>query len=111
MGSLRLLKETRPATGTADGLRQKQLRAIADLKEIRMAVQLFYLQHSRLPSGLAEIAGEFRGNRVPKDPWGREYVFKATGRALFDLHCLGADGKPGGEGAARDLFHKSKPDK
>lgn len=42
--------------------------------------------------------------RVPKDPWGNEYVYLSPGqRGDFDLYSLGADGQPGGEGFNADV--------
>jgi general secretion pathway protein G len=43
---------------------------------------------------------------VPKDPWGREYLYESPGRVnpqSYDLQSLGADGKPGGEGDDADI--------
>lgn len=41
---------------------------------------------------------------LPKDPWGNDYQYLNPGvRAEFDLFSLGADGRPGGEGAAADI--------
>ena len=44
---------------------------------------------------------------VPKDPWGREYVYVAPGRVNpegYDLLSYGADGKAGGEGENADIL-------
>ena len=43
---------------------------------------------------------------VPKDPWGREYVYIAPGRVnpqSYDLLSYGADGRAGGEGENADI--------
>ena len=41
---------------------------------------------------------------LPADPWGRAYQYLNPGRhGDFDLYSLGADGQPGGEGAAADI--------
>jgi general secretion pathway protein G len=43
---------------------------------------------------------------VPKDPWGRDYLYLSPGRVNpqgYDLQSLGADGKPGGEGEDADI--------
>jgi general secretion pathway protein G len=43
---------------------------------------------------------------VPKDPWGREYLYVSPGRVNpqgYDLQSLGADGKPGGAGDDADI--------
>ena len=43
---------------------------------------------------------------VPKDPWGREYLYVSPGRVnpqSYDLQTYGADGRPGGEGENADI--------
>jgi general secretion pathway protein G len=43
---------------------------------------------------------------IPKDPWGREYLYLSPGRVnpqSYDLQSLGADGKPGGEDENADI--------
>ncbi len=42
--------------------------------------------------------------RLPKDPWDREYLFLQPGEhGEYDLYTLGADGQPGGEEANADI--------
>jgi general secretion pathway protein G len=42
--------------------------------------------------------------RLPKDPWGREYRYLNPGRhGEIDIYSLGADGEPGGEGNDADI--------
>lgn len=41
---------------------------------------------------------------LPKDPWGQPYQYLQPGvKGEFDLFTLGADGKPGGDGAESDI--------
>lgn len=41
---------------------------------------------------------------LPKDPWGREYEYRAPGQyGDFDLYSLGADGVEGGEDDNADI--------
>ncbi|HEY0975587.1 MAG TPA: type II secretion system major pseudopilin GspG [Solimonas sp.] len=41
---------------------------------------------------------------LPRDPWGNPYQYLHPGvRGEFDLFSLGADNRPGGEGAAGDI--------
>ena len=43
-------------------------------------------------------------NKVPLDPWKHPYQYNSPGReAPFEVLCLGADGREGGEGADRDI--------
>lgn len=42
--------------------------------------------------------------RLPKDPWGRDYLYLNPGRqGEFDIYSVGADGEPGGEGGNADI--------
>ena len=42
--------------------------------------------------------------RLPKDPWGRDYRYLNPGRhGDIDIYSLGADGEPGGEGNDADV--------
>ena len=42
--------------------------------------------------------------RLPKDPWGRDYRYLNPGRrGEIDIYSLGADGEPGGEGNDSDI--------
>ena len=51
----------------------------------------------RLPGKWRE-GGYLEKNKVPKDPWGNEYVYLCPGiHDDFDLISYGGDGEPGGE--------------
>ena len=42
--------------------------------------------------------------RLPKDPWGRDYRYLNPGlHGEIDIYSLGADGEPGGEGNDADV--------
>ena len=42
--------------------------------------------------------------KVPSDPWGRPYQYKAPGaKAEFEITSLGRDGQPGGSGDDADI--------
>ncbi|KQQ46328.1 type II secretion system protein GspG [Duganella sp. Leaf126] len=42
--------------------------------------------------------------KVPSDPWGRAYQYKAPGaKADFEITSLGRDGQPGGSGEDADI--------
>jgi len=57
------------------------------------------------PSGADRWNGPYlKKTVVPKDPWGREYVYRKPGEnGPYDLVSLGADGTEGGEGEDRDV--------
>jgi general secretion pathway protein G len=85
--------------------RARVTRAIGDLRAIGLDVQQFHLRHTRYPTTLVEARPI-----VPKDPWGRPYVYTdlsqrgSRGRARkdgrlnpinsdFDLYSAGPDGR------------------
>ena len=91
----------------------RQAAAKAQINQIEGAVIEFQAHCSRLPRSLDELVNQpgdcpnwqgsyFRSKSVPKDPWGKEYVYRQEG-ADFEVICLGADGQEGGEGYNRDI--------
>ena len=56
------------------------------------------------PSGVTKWDGPYLKKKVPKDPWGHDYVYKCPGEhGDYDLYSLGADGEEGGEGENADI--------
>lgn len=50
--------------------------------------------------------GPYLKREVPKDPWGRPYVYVSPGRVnptSYDLYTLGRDGRIGGKGEDADI--------
>jgi general secretion pathway protein G len=44
-------------------------------------------------------------NEIPKDPWGKPYVYQCPGtHGEYDLYSYGADGTPGGEKENKDIL-------
>ena len=96
----------------------RRTKAIADLKGIEQALNLYRLDSGGYPTteqGLEELihrpdrppvprAWNPNGylERVPLDPWGHVYVYVADG-SRYTLKSLGADGVEGGEGTFADL--------
>jgi len=90
--------------------------AQADIKSLETALDMFYLDVGRYPNeeeGLKVLyqrpdnvpnwAGPYI-KKAPKDPWGRDYVYKFPGeRGAYDITSLGSDGQPGGEGENADV--------
>lgn len=62
------------------------------------------------PSGAASWRGPYLTKpELPKDPWGRDYVYRSPGQqGPFDLGSLGSDGTPGGQGDAADVGNISR---
>ena len=57
------------------------------------------------PSGVSSWRGPYLTKpELPKDPWGRDYVYRSPGQqGPFDLGSLGSDGTPGGQSDAADV--------
>jgi general secretion pathway protein G len=99
----------------------KVATAQAQVKLLRGAVESLRLDVGRYPTaeeGLALLArapsdprlaerwrGPYLEGAVPQDPWGRAYQYALPGAEgqPFALYSLGADGKTGGEGDAREI--------
>ncbi|MBL8551351.1 MAG: type II secretion system major pseudopilin GspG [Hyphomonadaceae bacterium] len=94
----------------------KRRTARLQISNLAASVDLFRIDVGRLPTdeeGLtalveapddgAEWLGPYLAkDRLPLDPWGRAYAFRRSGEA-FEILSYGADGRPGGEGAGRDI--------
>lgn len=50
-----------------------------------------------------------KGTKIPKDPWGNEYLYVPPGTAgdLPTIYTFGKDGRPGGEGDDADMDNHS----
>ncbi|MBB3372991.1 MULTISPECIES: type II secretion system major pseudopilin GspG [unclassified Novosphingobium] len=101
--------------------RAMAVKAQSDIATLEQALEMFRLDQGSYPSqaqGLAALreappdlavpetwrkGGYIQ--RLPKDPWGRPYLYRVPGRdgAPFALMSLGADGQPGGSGANADI--------
>lgn len=95
----------------------KQKAAQAQIQMLSTALDLFHLDVGRYPTddeglkvlvqkpdNLPQWSGPYLDKGVPKDPWGREYIYKFPGEhGTYDLSTLGADGAPGGEGENTDF--------
>lgn len=57
------------------------------------------------PTDVNQWAGPYMPQDIPKDPWGRDFVYKYPGDHGDepDIVCLGQDGQPGGEGLSADI--------
>ena len=82
------------------------------------ALDLYYLDNGRYPTsteGLGALAQKpegattwngpyLNGNLVPKDPWGRPYVYKFPGqRGAYDIVSLGPEGREGDAAIASNV--------
>lgn len=97
-------------------------KARVDITNLETALKLYKLDNGVYPTteqGLQALVeapetgtaprnwregGYLEKNRVPKDPWGNEFVYLSPGvKGDFDLSSYGADGLAGGEGINADI--------
>ncbi len=100
----------------------KAVKAKVDIVSIETALKLYKLDNGVYPTtdqGIAALVeepntepvpmnwkekGYLEKARVPKDPWGREYLYLSPGiHDDYDIISYGADGVPGGEGKDKDI--------
>lgn len=95
----------------------KQKIARTQLEMLESALDQFKLDTGRYPTteeglealiknpGIKGWNGPYlKKNKIPKDPWGRDFIYKCPGEhGEYDLYSLGADGKPGGKGENADI--------
>jgi general secretion pathway protein G len=100
----------------------KQVRAKMDIAALETALKLYKLDNGIYPGteqGLIALVqrpetgvipkkwrqgGYLEKNKVPKDPWGNDYVYLSPGlKGDFDIISYGADGVPGGENENKDI--------
>jgi len=106
--------------GRPDEARRVQARV--QMESMETALKLYKLDNGAYPSteqGLQALVeapsvgqlprawregGYLEKGRVPKDPWGNEYVYLSPGvHSEYDLLSYGSDGQPGGEGNDKDI--------
>ncbi len=95
-------------------------RVQGDLRGIEQALNMYRLDTYQYPTteqGLEalvrkptdpNVAGNWKAGgyipRLPKDPWGNEYLYLNPGNhGEIDIYTLGRDGRPGGEGLDADV--------
>ncbi len=98
----------------------RRTKAAVDIKSIETALNLYKIDNGSFPSteqGLIALVekpdtGEIPRNwkvggylkKVPKDPWGAEYVYLSPGSSgPYDLSSYGSDSEQGGEGKYADI--------
>ena len=94
----------------------KRVKAKMDIASLETALKMYKLDNGMYPStdqGLQSLVavpdsgvipknwrkgGYLEKNKVPKDPWGNEFIYISPGvHGDFDLISYGLDGVPGGE--------------
>ena len=96
----------------------KTKTASVQIEELGSSLDLFKLDIGRYPTtaeGLQALVQKpadaerwngpyLRKKEVPKDPWGRDYLYASPGQhGAYDLRTLGADNREGGEGEDADV--------
>jgi len=100
----------------------KQVKTRLDIQNLETALKLYKLDNGSYPStdqglqALVELpesgtipkkwkkGGYLEKGRVPKDPWGNEFVYLSPGlKGDFDIISYGSDGVPGGEDENKDI--------
>lgn len=97
--------------------KSKQQIAIAEIATISEALEIFYANEGRYPTAdegleiLTEDSDSFPGGilkKLPRDPWKNPYEYLIPGaNEPFEIICLGADGRDGGEGENSDISSES----
>lgn len=94
----------------ADNLRQTDMpraRAGADIVNLERMVRQYARVTGDIPDmgiGLSALVEARMITELPTDPWGTVYHYEIIG-GRGRIISFGADGKPGGEGEARDVVH------
>ena len=100
----------------------KQVKARIQMESMETAIKLYKLDNGIYPmteQGLQALVeqpqtgtlpkkwrkgGYLEKGRVPKDPWGNEFVYLSPGaHGDYDIISYGADGVPGGEEFNKDI--------
>ncbi len=100
----------------------KMTDARVQIKNMETALKLYKLDSGTYPTteqGLSALVakptvgvipksykdeGYLESKKVPKDPWGNEYIYLSPGEhGDYDIYSFGADGVKGGEGKNADI--------
>ena len=100
----------------------KQVKAKLDIASLESALRLYKLDSGVYPTteqGMQALVeepetepvprkwhkgGYLEKSRLPKDPWGYEYIYLSPGvNGDYDIISYGADGVPGGEDKNQDI--------
>ena len=100
----------------------RQVKARLDIQNLESALKLYKLDNGIYPTteqGLLALVeqpetgtvpkkwkrgGYLEKGRVPKDPWGNDFVYLSPGlKGDFDIISYGLDGVPGGEEENKDV--------
>ena len=89
----------------------KHDRAVMDIHNIEGALKLYYTQKGKFPDtgeGLNALVTNHQLDAMPKDPWGKDYVYTLEGGSNYTITSYGGDGAPGGSDDDADITNKMK---
>lgn len=80
----------------------------AQIKNLQTALMAYKLKYKKFPSALQELNSnpkgiEFLDGKVPKDPWGNDYVYTLVSNSKYTIVSYGADGLQGGSEYDADI--------
>ncbi len=99
------------------------VKAKNDIKAMETALKMYKMDNGMYPTTMQGIkaliekptippiprnykpGGYLDTHKVPNDPWGNPYIYRSPGdnNRPYEIICLGADGKEGGEGVNADI--------
>ncbi len=90
---------------------QRVKAAKQNIARLSNAVEMYYVEMGKYPQTLNDLtlktdkSGIKFIKKVPKDPWGNEFVYRVPGLhgEDFSISSLGADGQEGGDGRNADI--------
>tara|TARA_R110000803_G_C11981871_1_gene320889 strand:- start:1315 stop:1764 length:450 start_codon:yes stop_codon:yes gene_type:complete len=83
----------------------EKARISHDLDQVASQVRFYYIDERKYPNngkGLTLLIPDYI-NKLPLDPFGKEYLYKKKGRDEVVVYTLGADGEVGGRGSNADV--------
>ena len=92
--------------------RQRVKAAKQNIARLVSAVDMYYTEYGKFPKTLDALTAKSSKQdiqfikKVPKDPWGNEFVYKTSGCPQNEDYCIisyGADGVEGGDGRGKDI--------
>ncbi len=92
-------------TGKSEEAKEKLV--CVQMKSISQALKMYKIEKSVYPTtaeGLKLLSTEnyFEDGKMPKDPWGNDYIYTLDSEDNIELISLGADNK---EGGAKDIYY------
>jgi general secretion pathway protein G len=85
-------------------------RAVLDIRTLDSALNLYRTRTGAYPdtkTGLKALVDAQLLETIPKDPWGRDYVYVNTGASALII-SYGRDGVPGGKGPDADISNSDQ---